>query len=333
MHQLHEATDVESLSSFVTMQGMFPVCSVTRQCGPFYRGMALPHEPKHKGSDEFGARFAPMRRSHKTEAGGVGTNRRARTVTKFSGHQGNIEGGRELFYAEWRQLYLRRATPRCPRGHPALTVPPVAPAVAGRLVGSPAVIFAIRQAVEILVSAEVKSLDRWVTDRPFAHLVVKRHQRDIETNRNNHLLRRYRRRQASWRGMGVCLERSIAGDKATTSWTMRRRRSGFSRPWAARGRFGAPREPEPVYLADHGIARYATKLIGDLAGTQPIGPKLFEQRDAFVGPRHPHLPVQGSETQNPPPHVVLTLGRRQTLNNGYKGSPRDMSYLTRATIQ
>src|SRR6476469_3235171 len=59
------------------------------------------------------------------------------------------------------------------------------------------------------------------------------------------------------------------------------------RAWRGRGRrLGAARKPEPVHLADHGVAGDAAQLGGDLAGRQPVGPQPLEHLDAFISPSH-----------------------------------------------
>jgi hypothetical protein len=41
-----------------------------------------------------------------------------------------------------------------------------------------------------------------------------------------------------------------------------------------------------MHLADNGVPRDATKLLGDLAGRLAIVPHFFQQFDAFIRPRH-----------------------------------------------
>ena len=80
------------------------------------------------------------------------------------------------------------------------------------------------------------------------------------------------------------------------SWPRRRWR-GHARPRPvalhARGG-GAARKAEPVHLADHGVAGDAAESAGDLAGAQPFGPELLQQLDAFVGPCHNIAPGQSA---------------------------------------
>src|SRR5215813_12262749 len=53
----------------------------------------------------------------------------------------------------------------------------------------------------------------------------------------------------------------------------------------ARGR-GAPRQAQAMHLANHRIARHATKPASNLAGAQSVRPQLLQQFDPFVIPGH-----------------------------------------------
>src|SRR5688572_17765057 len=66
-----------------------------------------------------------------------------------------------------------------PPSEPCRRYPPVAASVR-RLVGEPAVVLAVGQAVPVLVAAEMEMLRARIADRPFAHLVGQRQQRDVE---------------------------------------------------------------------------------------------------------------------------------------------------------
>ncbi len=55
-----------------------------------------------------------------------------------------------------------------------------------------------------------------------------------------------------------------------------------------RGRLGAARQPEPVHLADHGVAGDAAEFGRDLAGRKAVRPQLLQQFDPLVCPRPGH---------------------------------------------
>ena len=74
------------------------------------------------------------------------------------------------------------------------------------------------------------SLGAGVADRPFAHRVVQRHQRDVEADRHDDVLDRHRRRQPPRRRLGVRLQRGVADDEGA------REGGAASRPHLARGR-------------------------------------------------------------------------------------------------
>lgn len=58
-----------------------------------------------------------------------------------------------------------------------------------------------------------------------------------------------------------------------------RRRSEFLRPIVGFC------QPEPVHLADHGIARHAADAAGDPASTEALRPKATQQCDGLISPR------------------------------------------------
>ena len=66
-------------------------------------------------------------------------------------------------------------------------------------------------------------------------------------------------------------------------------------------------------FADHCVARDTTELGSNLARAQTFRPESSQQFDAFVGPGHPHIPVQGGWTQNPSPSVVLVMNDAERL--------------------
>src|SRR6516225_4907466 len=64
-------------------------------------------------------------------------------------------------------------------------------------------------------------------------------------------------------------------------------------------RLGTARQPEPVHLADHGIARNAAKLRSDLARRQPLCPEFLQRFDALIGPGHAPIPRQSPPRRSP----------------------------------
>ncbi len=151
-------------------------------------------------------------------------------------------------------------------------------------------ILAIGQAVEAAMAAEVEALGARIADRPLAHLVVEREQRHPEADRHDEILERHLRRRAARGGVRLHLERGITLDEGTRRGRPVRRGgaagAGLARARRARSRLRPAGKIQAVYLADHGIARDAAKLRGDLARAQSVSPEFFEQLDAFVGPIH-----------------------------------------------
>jgi len=99
----------------------------------------------------------------------------------------------------------------------------VAATVVDRLVGEARVIFAVGEAVEVAMAAEVETLCAGIADRPFAHLVVQRDEGHIQADRHDKILDRYWVGRAPWRRLGMNLEGSVAGDIGAR---MARRRGG-----------------------------------------------------------------------------------------------------------
>ena len=63
---------------------------------------------------------------------------------------------------------------------------------------------------------------------------------------------------------------------------------GLGRRLVRLHRRGARLQAEPVRLADHGVARDAAELVGDVARGHALGPQLLQAVDPFVGPGQGH---------------------------------------------
>ena len=94
---------------------------------------------------------------------------------------------------------------------------PLATTVADRLVGETGVIFAIGEAVEVAVAAKVEAVGAGVADRPFAHLVVQCHERNIETDRHDEVLDRHWIGRPPGHRLGVNLEGALGNANRESS--------------------------------------------------------------------------------------------------------------------
>src|SRR5580704_14995241 len=168
-------------------------------------------------------------------------------------------------------------------GHDRSPQRPLVPSPVGRrLIGDAGVIGAIRQARYGLAAAEEKVGAAGVADGPTAGLLVEFQQRAALADRND-VIEQFRLRLLDLIGMG---QRGIAADRRTAD-AQHRRRARLARPRrAGRRRLGAAGQAETMHLADHGVARDAAELGGDLARRQAVGPEFFEQFDPLVSPRH-----------------------------------------------
>src|SRR6476646_9026343 len=161
--------------------------------------------------------------------------------------------------------------------------PPVAAHV-GRLVGDARVKGAIGQGGDRPPAAKEEFGLAGIADRPAAGLLGQFEQGPALTH-GNHVVDEFRLRlSVEVIGMG---ERGVAADGRARDPHHVLVRTRLARPRRRRGRrFGATRKPEPVHLADHGIAGDAAQLGGDLAGRQPVDPQPLERLDAFISPSH-----------------------------------------------
>src|SRR5580692_6516432 len=186
-------------------------------------------------------------------------------------------------------IALRAAITGCPAfaGHDRSPHRPlVATPVRRRLIGDAGVIRAIRQGRYRLATAEEKLGAARVADGPAAGLLVEFQQRAALADRDD-VVEEFRLRLLDLIGMR---QRGIAADRSTAD-AHHRRRARLARPRrAGRRALGAAGQAETVYLADHGVARDAAELGGDLACRKAIRPEFLEQFDPLVSPRHALFP-------------------------------------------
>src|SRR5690606_21174008 len=173
------------------------------------------------------------------------------------------------------------------------------------LEGPAGMVLAVRQAWNLVAIAEVEVGRLRVADRPAAAGLGEHLERLALLHRNLDLL--------GGRHISFCVglvegaEGWVAdGAEARLRSTLCRRPG--RRAWActmgfhARGR-GTTGEPQSMHLADHGVARHASKPPGNLAGAQPFSPEPLELLDALIRPAHlvapyrirPH-PLRGART-------------------------------------
>ena len=85
---------------------------------------------------------------------------------------------------------------------------------------------------------------------------------------------------------------------------------------------GAPREAEPVHLADDGIAGDAAEPPRDLASAQAFGPELFQQLHALICPSHRSLPEPSGAGALRHTPIDIRRGRRSARRPSAKRCDR-----------
>src|SRR5215468_6632107 len=178
--------------------------------------------------------------------------------------------------------------------------PPVA-AHMGRLIGDARVVRAVGQAGDGLAAAKEEVGMAGIADRPAAGLLVELEQRAALAKRDDVIDEFRLQLDLEFVGLG---ERGVTPYRWPRDPQHVRMGARLARARSGGGwRLGASRQPEPVHLADHGIAGNAAKLRGDLARRQPLYPEFLQCFDAFIGPGHApnSSPVAAAEKsrQNP----------------------------------
>src|SRR5712691_4528927 len=143
---------------------------------------------------------------------------------------------------------------------------------------------AVGQAGDGLAAAEEEVGAARIADRPAAGLLGELEQGAALAERNDIV-------DQLGLGLGVELvgmrQRGIAPYRRARDPQHVRMGARLARARRRRGRrLGAPRQSEPVHLADHRVAGDAAKLCGNLTRRQPVGPKLLQHLDALVSPGH-----------------------------------------------
>src|SRR5262245_2155848 len=230
---------------------------------------------------------------------------------------------------------------------------PVAAPVGGRLVGHARVIGAIGQLADGLAATEEEVLCAGIADRPAAFGVRELEQGTALSNRDDVLQRLgLRLRLELVDRERVARERGVAAHRRPRHAQHVRGCARLARARDRRGRrLGAPRQAEPVDLADHGVARDATELGRNLARRQALRPQFLELLDPLVGPAHvfplageihrfmlPSSSVRPTEVQTESLHAVRRSRRPPDIYPLYKlelgySPPHEMSYSTCTKLQ
>src|SRR5262249_4762587 len=113
------------------------------------------------------------------------------------------------------------------------------------------------------------------------------------------------------------------------------RRTRLARPRRGRGgALGPPREAQAMDLANDGVPRDAAELSGDLAGGEPVRPKLLQKLHPLVGPAHSVflLRLQGLG-QNPTLSTDAPSGARRCTRQEWTRNPSGARYVVLTSLK
>src|SRR2546430_4525572 len=193
-------------------------------------------------------------------------------------------------------LPLHDALPIYSVGRSTPERPPVAAHV-GRLIGDARVVRAVGRAGDGLAAAKKEVGMAGIADRPAAGLLVELEQGAALARRDDVVEEFRLQLDLELVGLG---ERGVTPNRRPRDPQHVRMGARLARARSGGGwRLGAARQPEPVHLADHGIAGNAAKLRGDLARRQPLCPEFLQSFDALIGPGHASIPRQSPRRRSP----------------------------------